>query len=164
MLRLDYDASSAMAGLDGIAAAAAAVVRPVAQAGAQVLYEEARRRAPVGEPHVGKGGKHYPGGTLKASIYQVYSTDKSAQGRAVYHVSWNAAKAPHGHLIEFGHWQMHRVVKLAEGRFISLKAEKLPQPRWIAAQPFIRPAFDARLQAALQAANIELIRRMEGKL
>ncbi len=69
------------------------VIRPAAQAGAQVFYDQVKQNVnsiPVKT------------GNLRDSIYQVYSKDKSDENTAVYHISWNRKKAPHGHLIEFG--------------------------------------------------------------
>src|SRR5437868_12383349 len=88
--------------LDALAKGAADQVRPAAQAGAQVLYEEVQLRAPVAKKAIVRKGKTIQPGALKASIYQVFSKDNSGSGHATYHVSWNAKKAPHGHLVEFG--------------------------------------------------------------
>ena len=35
--------------------------------------------------------------------------------RPGYSVSWTAKKAPHGHLLEFGHWQPYVVAKIPGG-------------------------------------------------
>lgn len=59
------------------------VIRAGSQAAAQVFYNEAKNRVPV------------KSGTLKNSIYQVFSEDNSDKGKATYHVSWNRSKAPH---------------------------------------------------------------------
>jgi HK97 gp10 family phage protein len=112
---IKFDPSDITGALDHLAKGAADV-RPAAQAGAQVLYEEVLVRVPVRS------------GGLKDSIYQVYSQDQSSDGRATYHVSWNARKAPHGHLIEFG-------------------TSRAP------AHPFLRPAYDAKVKEALEAAR-----------
>lgn len=118
------------------------MARPVAQAGAQVFYDAVRQ-------NVARRRKRT--GNLLSSIYQVYSLDKSAESRATYHVSWNARKAPHGHLVEFGYLQRYRVsFDAASGRFITHKEQPLPEPRHIAAKPFIRPA-QARGPEALDA-------------
>lgn len=97
-------------------------VRPAAQAGAEVIYREARRLAGRStSPHYFYGtsykkveGQRFgPGdvvrgrylfnpGTLKAAIYQKYSEDNSTPKRATYHVSWNAEKAPYGGFVEYG--------------------------------------------------------------
>jgi HK97 gp10 family phage protein len=143
----DIDATfSAMA--DDVEAAA----RPAAQAGAQVLYEEVKR-------NVARLKKHT--GNLDRSIYQVFSKDNSPAGKATYHVSWNARKAPHGHLVEFGHLQRYAVTyDKATQRFTTHRNRPLPTPKHVAAKSFIRPAV-AKLPAALEAAKAELFKRLD---
>lgn len=81
--------------------------RPAAQAGAQIVYERARRLAPVSDSaHMfkieGRVYGPYPPGNLRDSIYQVFSKDNSFTDVSVYHVSWNADKAPYGGMVEMG--------------------------------------------------------------
>ncbi|WP_052451982.1 HK97-gp10 family putative phage morphogenesis protein [Noviherbaspirillum autotrophicum] len=115
--------------------------RPAAQAGAQVLYEEVLRLVPVAKSARMYKGKLYEPGALKAAIYQAFSVDNSGDGVATYHVSWNAAKAPHGHLIENGHWTKK------QGKYGPL------QPVFVPAHPFIRPAYDTKIDDAIEASN-----------
>ena len=138
---IQFDAANALAGLDALESKALAAVRPAAQAGAQVFYNEVKL-------NVSKIGKVT--GNLDASIYQVFSEDNSSKTRATYHISWNTKKAPHGHLVEFGHIQTRKVY-LKDGQWYT-SPEKLPQPKQVAARPFIRPAF-AKVTEALNAAN-----------
>ncbi|ATA55174.1 hypothetical protein CKY39_19625 [Variovorax boronicumulans] len=139
---MSFDASGLMAEFDQLDLDARELVRPAAQAGAQVFYDEVLRRVPVAATgHKRKGGRVIPPGALKGSIYQAYSADHSTPQAATYHVSWNARKAPHGHLIENGHWT--KVV----GKNGPLK------PHWVPAQPFIRSSYDARVAAAEKAAS-----------
>lgn len=129
-LHVDFDTADLEADLDQIAVDAQTAIRPAAQAGSQVFYEEVKRRAPVNKKDVKKkGGRIIKPGALRASIYQVYSKDHSTQYRAEYHISWNHKKAPHGHLVEFG-------------------TSRAP------AHPFLRPSFDARGTAALEAVSV----------
>jgi HK97 gp10 family phage protein len=123
-----FDPSGLHVALDKLQAGANEQVRPAAQAGAQVLYDEVLLRVPVSKSVRKYKGKTYTPGGLKASIYQVFSQDNSADGRATYHVSWNYKKAPHGHLVEYG-------------------TSRAP------AHPFLRPAYDAKAKAALEAAK-----------
>jgi HK97 gp10 family phage protein len=125
---MKFDAAALNGALDELAKGSAEQVRPAAQAGAQVLYDEVKARAPVKEKATTRKGKVLPPGALKASIYQVFSQDNSGKGHATYHGSWNAKKAPHGHLVEFGTSRM-------------------------AARPFLRPAYDAKVKEALNTAN-----------
>ena len=128
--------------------------RPAAQAAAQVLYDEVRRNVAKIKPKTGN---------LSRAIYQAYSKDNSAQGRATYHVSWNAKKAPHGHLVEFGHLQRYEVTHDPKtGRFITHKDRPLATPKQIPARPFLRPAM-VKAQAALDAAEDEFLRRVHLK-
>lgn len=84
-----------------------AATRPAAQAGAQVVYERAKQLAPISKaPHMFHGTNKvygpYSPGNLRDSIYQVFSKDNSYKDTSVYHISWNADKAPYGAMVEFG--------------------------------------------------------------
>ena len=160
--------------LDALAGDAKEAIRPAAQAAAQVLYDDVKS-------NVSKIGRKT--GNLASSIYQVYSKSNSNEQRAVYQVSWNAKKAPHGGLVEYGHLQRYVVYKGRDGKFYTKvrpsmqgkgkpprrasQAVKdayyvpLPQPVQVAAKPFIRPAID-KFDAAAKAAELTLINRLMG--
>ena len=141
--------------LDELGDAAEKAARPAAQAAAQVLYDEVKR-------NVGRIKRKT--GNLERSIYQVFSASKSDQGKATYHVSWNARKAPHGHLVEFGHLQRYEVsFDPNTKRFTTHKDRPLAAPKLVAARPFLRPAM-AKFPQALEAAKAELFRRLDDKL
>ena len=81
--------------------------RPAAQAGAQIIYERAKALVPVSSAAHMFHGSHaiygpYLPGTLRNSIYQVFSKDNSFRDVSTYHISWNADKAPYGAMVEFG--------------------------------------------------------------
>ena len=81
--------------------------RPAAQAGAQIIYERAKLLVPVSKAAHKFYGTHavygpYSPGTLRNSIYQVFSKDNSFSDTSTYHISWNADKAPYGSMVEFG--------------------------------------------------------------
>lgn len=136
---------------DGLVADAQAAARPAAQAMAQVLYDEVRQNVSRLKRHTGN---------LAASIYQVYSKSNSDDTRATYHISWNARKAPHGHLVEFGHLQRYLVTYDPATRgFITHRDKPLATPKHVAAKPFVRPAL-AKREIALQAGQAEFTRRM----
>lgn len=118
--------------------------RPAAQAAAQVLYEGVLA-------NVARLGQH--SGNLYSSIYQVYSKKNSRvrQGTATYHISWNAKKAPHGHLVESGYIQKYKRY-MVDGVWYTNKKAPLAQPRQVAAHPFVRPAL-ALKEVALSAAE-----------
>lgn len=84
-----------------------------AAAMARVIYDEVKLNA----SGIKADGPGVVTGNLLGSIYWVYSPESSNPDRKTYKVSWNRAKAPHGHLIEFG-------------------TSRAP------AHPFVRPAFD----------------------
>lgn len=97
--------------MDMLAYTADEAVRPAAQAGAQVFYDDVRRRVPVsrqghwfhGTSFKLNGTKYwFDSGSLRDAIYQVYSKDNSGQGFATYHVAWNHQKVPYGFMVEFG--------------------------------------------------------------
>ena len=140
---IDFDSADAMAGLDRLADEAKAALRPAAQAGAQVLYNEVKLRVPVyrGPLHFRhnktKGGGYWvTPGQLRDSIYQVFSRDNSDTEHVTYHISWNHSKAPHGHWMEFGN-------------------SRHP------AHPFLRPAFDAMNELALYTAKEVFLTKVE---
>lgn len=88
----------------------------MAVAGGTILRDEAKQNCPVMT------------GLLRESIY-LARKDASNEAQIVYSVSWNSKTAPHGHLIEFGHWH----VQGGKGG---------ERTSWTPAQPFLRPAFD----------------------
>lgn len=162
--------------LDSIEGLADEAVRPAAQAMAQVFYDEVKR-------NVAKIGRFT--GNLDKGVYQAYSDSNSNQTKATYHVSWNAKKAPHGHLVEWGHIQRYAVYIDRNGDYKTAirpeargkpkpkrnasQAEKdayyvpLKAPRQVAAQPFIRPALNSRvIDMAVAAAQDALIERIFG--
>jgi HK97 gp10 family phage protein len=115
------------------------ILRSGAQAAAQAFYDEAKLRVPVSKgSHIfyGSHSKYlFQAGTLRDSIYQVYSVSNSSDDKATYHISWNHRKAPYGFMVEYG-------------------TSNAP------ANPFMRPAFDAA--KAIAAANCN--NRMAGLL
>lgn len=107
--------------------------RSAVQSGVQLIYDEALRLVPVASKPTRYKGRTYAPGRLKAAIYQVYSADNSNATKVEYHISWNKRKAPHGHLIEFGHWTKK------VGKYGPL------QPTWVPPKSFIRAAFERQV-------------------
>ena len=128
MISASFDFSKINTKLDKITKAAESATHPAAQAGAQVFYEEVLQRVPVGtQVHSTKGKKFtFQPGNLRAAIYQAFADDESGKGRAMYRVSWNKKKAFYGAFVEFGTSKT-------------------------AAQPFLRPSYDARRAQAVSA-------------
>ncbi len=147
---ITVDLKGADAVLDGVAADSEAAARPAAQAMAQVLYDQVKL-------NVSRIRKHT--GNLDRSIYQAFSPDNSSAGRMTYHVSWNAKKAPHGHLVEYGHLQRYLVTIDERGRWITHKDKPLLHPIHIAGKPFIRPVV-AYFEQARAAGEAEFARRL----
>lgn len=168
----DFDVSGIVKMAEAVKANPMDIARPVAHAAARVFYEATLRNV---RTRVGKVS-----GNLENSIYYTFSQDNSSETRATYHVSWNKKKAPHGFLIEFGHWSYYKVVKLANGKWITPKRGNGPKParnadqsvknayyipreapKWISARPFLRPAYmearDDAQRAAQEEFNIQLI-------
>ncbi|MBF9263933.1 HK97 gp10 family phage protein [Paracidovorax cattleyae] len=158
--------------LDELGEEAEAAARPAAQAGAQVLYERVQLNV------AGLGRRT---GKLAGSIYQAYSASNSGEGRATYDVSWNARKAPHGHLVEYGYLQryvyrpdgMGPVVrpgmdgKPRPGRRATREQKDayyvtLPAPRVVPGKAFVRGAA-AAMEEAYKAAEAELLNRLAKK-
>jgi HK97 gp10 family phage protein len=98
---------------------------------ANVIYEEVKLNVSgdrAGMPKVLTGN-------LRDSIYRVFSPERSSLYKKTYRISWNARKAPHGHLIEFG-------------------TSRAP------AYPFVRPAF-ARVNDAIAAGQARMAEKFE---
>lgn len=117
---LSVDLSDLDSLLEDLGDAAEAASRPASQAAAQVFYD--RMRANVAR--IGTVS-----GNLAQSIYQVYSNDQSEVGRSVYHISWNASKAPHGGLVEYGHWQRYLARMTPDGWRTVVRAEMQGKPK-----------------------------------
>lgn len=105
---------------DELGDAAEDAARPAAQAAAQVFYDVAKGNVARIKRKSGK---------LAEAIYQVYSQTNSGVGHATYHVSWNHIKAPHGGLVEYGHWQRYVVVNTKNGPRNAVRPEKQGQRR-----------------------------------
>lgn len=86
-------------------------LRPAAQAGADVLYQQVLTNVPVGSrghwfhgTSFRKNGRKYwfDAGTLKRAIYQAYATKEATPDRPVYSVGVNPRKAPYAYMVELG--------------------------------------------------------------
>ena len=145
------DLSDVFKGLDGLLAIKESLARSMAVAGGRVLRDEAKARAPK------------QSGRLASAIYLAYRDKASTKDLVVYSVSWNAKIATHGHLKEFGHWRYNKVVNgFPQKSLINGKKRgsgpqdhggpgALNKPRWVAAEPFMRPAMDAAGARAVAA-------------
>lgn len=131
MMGASMDLSGINAQLDSLTRNVKRAARPAAQAAAQIFHDEVRARVPVSaKPHK-SGKKTYNPGTLRQAIYQAFAERESGEGHATYRVSWNKSHAFYGRFVEFG----------------TSKA---------AANPFLRPGYDAARARALSAAQVLL--------
>jgi hypothetical protein len=143
--RTSVDISAVIGGLDKLAAVQESIARSMGAAMGIEVRDEAKVRVPVGTD---EGGSITPG-LLQSAIYVAYDDQRRLlnPGAYRYTVSWNSKKAPHGHLIEFGHWMPYQYARTASGDYytpkplISLEGNGF----WVNARPFLGPAFDAKL-------------------
>lgn len=146
---LSIDVRAFESEMEQLAERADKAVRPAAQAGAQVLYE----RVKVNVASLGRKT-----GNLDSSIYQAYSADNSNESNAVYHISWNATKAPHGHLVEWGYIKRWQSIMI-NGKWVTLKNRPLATPVQVPGKAFMRRAKDALPMAeeAMRAKFLEVL-------
>lgn len=169
-LRVDTGGIEAM--FDGLSEEAQAAARPAAQAAADVLYKVAKANAARIAPKTGRlAASIYQAfsqdgsGPGVATYHVSWRTQRSG----------GLSRAPHAHLIENGHWQYYVTYRNKAGQLrTAIRPEMrgkpppkgkqgspemrarmdayyvpLPDgPRWIAAQPFMRPAWAAAETAA----------------
>lgn len=120
------------------------VLRGAVNAGAAIVRAEAKSRAPQYTGSVANG--HPPPGTLKKAIYQKQIRERSNDQLQTFFVGVrqgrSARKTKKGLIDAF------------YGRFIEFGTSKY------AAHPFMRPAFEARKESAVQAIKDYLEKRI----
>ena len=138
-----FDIADALNGLDKLGAIGYKLARSMGVAAGEALRDEAKLRAPVGkaEDTAAGGGSIVPG-SLRNAIYLAFRDKDSTNVRVKYSVSWSAKKAPHGHLLEFGHWQPYTVV-LTKNGWRTTTSFRAGGPKRIPAFPFLRPAYES---------------------
>lgn len=124
------------------------VLRSAAHAGAEVLYEELKLRAPAG-----------PTGNLKSAIYQWHDDKRSNEARQIYVVGVNKSAAPHWALVEYGHMRINVVFRGPTGELIATK-KLLPAPVWVPPTPYLRPSWEAKASAAVSAMQQRAMQRL----
>lgn len=148
------------AGLDKLSSLRDPIARAMAVAMGKTVRDEAIARAPVLKPDE-VGYDNQRAGQLKDAIYLAFDGRRSIlnAGHYVYQVSWNAKKAPHGHLAEFGHWMAYKWARGEEGKFYtplqgSHKVDGHTRGKgypidgggfYVENHPFLGPAFDSKL-------------------
>lgn len=120
------------------------VLRGAVSAGAAVVRVEAKARAPVYTGSVAAG--HPPPGTLKKAIYQKQIREKSNEKQQTFFVGVRQGK--HAKQSKKG------LLDAYYGRFIEFGTSKM------AAKPFMRPAFEGKKDAAVQAIKAYLEKRI----
>ena len=152
-IKATTDLSSAFAGLDKLAGPLrVSLARSMGVAAGEVFRDTAKALAPIGNQGAEEGISPGPG-SLRNAIYLAYREGASTDARVVYAVSWNSKIAPHGHWIEFGHWRVNELVPIGDGGLWIATEQRLDNPVWVPAQPFMRPALEGRRDAAMQAAS-----------
>lgn len=142
-LQATFDTSGWSAGLDRLLGPArVSLARSMAVAGGEILRDEAKTRV------------NTHNGVLANAIYLAFREARSNEKEVQYTVTWNKSKAPHGHLVEFGHWQIYAVVRKPDGTYVTDKRRRLATPKWVPAYPFLRPAYEAA-SARARAAMIQ---------
>ena len=117
-------------------------------AGAKVIQDEAKLRAPVYTGPVEQG--HPPPGTLKRAIIMKQIREESGQRHQVFFVTVRSGKkyqkqGKKGNLSQDAfYW-----------RWVEFGSTKM------AARPFLRPAFEAKKEAAVEAIKNKLAERVE---
>lgn len=132
------------------------VLRSAAYGGAVIFYEYMRLHVP------GDTSKWQPKtGNLRRSIYHWYDTRRSNSNRKIYVIGPNKTKAPHWHLVEFGHWRVNKWIWVRGapngGRWTR---DRLPAPKWVVPYPYIRPTFD-RVGTAAENAKLHAMKRLK---
>ncbi len=150
MISFNLDVDALVAEAEGVGEKALAAVRPAAQAGAQVLYDQVKA-------NVQALGRYT--GNLDASIYQAYSADNSSDAKKVYHVSWNARKAPHGHLVERGYIKRYVSYVGKDGKWYTNKGKPLASPHQVPGKAFVR-----RAESAVGSAESAMHARFEEEM
>ena len=140
-IRVTFDDSALLAKLQVLEGKLLAAVRPAVAVAAKVIYDEVRLNAPISEKaHSTRGKKQtYQPGNLQDSIYRVYSKTGSTETYAKYQIGYNVKKAFYTRFVEYG---------------------TVRSP----AYPFIRPAYDAKKEAALQAAKSKFLELAKGAI
>ena len=149
MFSTSIDMSAFESDMEQLADRAEKAARPAAQAGAQVIYERVKA-------NVAALGRKT--GNLNSSIYQAYSANNSGEGKATYHISWNATKAPHGHLVEWGYIKRWQSIMI-NGKWVTLKNRPLATPVQVPGKAFMRRAKDAipMAEEAMRAKFLEVL-------
>lgn len=123
------------------------VLRGSVAAGAAVVRQEARQRAPRYEGQVAAG--HPPPGTLKRAIYSAQARRLSSLLQQVYQIGVVSGKRAKRSGRKSG-----RAADAYYWRFVEFGTVKM------AARPFLRPAFEAKKLDAIEAIRAYMAQRI----
>lgn len=154
-VKLEGEASTSLNLLAGLLREKA--LRSATYAGAKILYAEMKMRASMPSPD-GKG-------TIRNAIYHWHDDKKSTLYSQSYVIGVNKREAPHWHLVEFGHWMPYVTYKGKDGLFHTKRINGKPvmrmNPKFIPAQPYVRPTWDAKRDMALAAMKQKLAENLK---
>lgn len=117
------------------------VLRGATAAGAAVIRKETKAKAPVYHGDVAKG--HPPPGTLKRAVYQKQISERSTLVQQVFYVGVRTGRSAMKKGLDAFYWF-----------FVELGTARM------AARPFLRPAFEAKKQEAVEAIKAYLAKRI----
>ena len=148
------------------------IVRAAVGAGAREIAKEARLRAPRAETaHWRARGKMVSPGTLAKAIAAGRSRRESQPGREIWRVFVRHGKkeqargldAFYAGWVEFGHYYVPPGGKSGIGGSLRQrrKLRSLSSARFVPGRPFLRPAFESKKEAAVQAMVDRLKQRLD---
>lgn len=159
------DAFRAKLDMSGIDAALAklsvdkaeSLARRMLVTGGQILRDEAKVRVAIKDGDYNynpESSGSQQQGTLRDAIYLAFNEKQSIGTSFTYSVTWNSKKAWYGKLVEFGFFIRYQFWMDASGVFHTNSDVLLDNPIWIPAQPFLAPAYDAKI-SQVQSAMLE---------
>ena len=152
-------------------------------AGAKVFQVEARRLAPVYTGKVQDG--HPPAGQLKRDLILKHASEQSNAFQQTYLITVRQGKkyktvvnrhvvylnAFYAKWVENGHWYVsenkmtkvnrHGATVIGHWAEHRAAAKTGTDAKWVGAKPFMRPAFDTKLNQAIEAIKDKLGKRIE---
>jgi hypothetical protein len=142
------------------------LVRKAVAAGAKVIYDEIKVRAEGYEgQYAGPVQSIVPRSPKRAklseSIIRLWDKKQSVNGKQVYLVMPDKKAAGHWFQVEYGHFRVNEIFVTGDGLLIPFKT-RLPAKAWVPPRPYIRPAWDAKKDAALAAILAQMKESLQG--
>ena len=137
--------------LDALGEGVKEAIRPIAFAGADVIYRQVQMNV---------AGMGRVSGNLASAIYRAHMPEHSTPGkREMYRISWNVKKAPHGRLLEHGWLQKYKRYVGSDGNWYTRKDAPLKTPKQHPGYGFI-----LRAHAALPEAQAAMLKELNARL